>query len=100
MRLKLSIIAISCLLTAGLNAADDSALQGALTGGTVSGEFVLHAERQNNSGANVDNAFSMGSFGLGYETKDYYGFKLNVGVRTNHMFDEKQDGDYSGGASV
>ncbi len=92
---KISLIVVSLLLVSNLSA--QNSFDEAVKGGTVSGDITLYGIKQNNSGANEDAGFTMGSIGLGYETGEFYGFKATVGFRGNHDFSEVENGDYSDG---
>lgn len=93
MKKILSLAAISCLAASGVMA---ESLSEAFKNGKVSGDLLLHVERQNNSGATLDAGFTNGSLGLGYETREYKGFKLSTGFRANSDFSEVEDGDFGG----
>jgi len=94
MNKKLSLAVVGCLFASTLSASD---IKSVFSDGVVSGDVTLYGEQQNNSGANKDAGFSMGSVGLGYETTDFHGFKAAVGFRANHKFTEVEDGDYEDG---
>jgi hypothetical protein len=91
MKKILSLATMSCLATSGVMA---ESLSEAFKNGKVSGDIVLHAERQNNNGTTLDAGFTNGSLGLSYETGEYKGFKASVGFRANSDFSEVENGDF------
>ncbi|DAB33468.1 MAG TPA: hypothetical protein CFH82_10285 [Sulfurospirillum sp. UBA12182] len=93
MKKMLSLAAVACLMITGAMAED---LSEAFKNGKVSGDVVLHAERQNNNGTTLDAGFTNGSLGLSYETGEYKSFKASVGFRANSDFSEEEDGDFGG----
>ena len=94
MKKMLSVAAVAAMMSSSV-VADE--LSEALKSGAVNADIVLYTERQNNNGVTPDAGFTSGSFGLGYETKAYKGFKLSAGFRANHDFSEVEDGDYDTG---
>ncbi len=93
---KVSLI-VSMLLLSISNLSAENGFNKAVKSGTISGDVTLYNERQNNSAANADSGFAMGSIGLEYETGQFYGMKAALGFRGNHDFWEKEEGDYSDG---
>lgn len=87
-----SIVTAALLTTAA--SADSSSIKEAFQNGKASGDISLYVENSNNSGATQDSGFSLGSIGLNYETDSINGFKANLGFRTNHKFNEKEEADF------
>ncbi len=97
MKLRFSLAVIGCLVASSLSADVSTDIKNTFAEGSVSGDIVLYGEQQNNSGANKNAGFTMGSVGLGYQTGDFHGFKAAAGFRANHDFTEVEDGDYGTG---
>lgn len=85
--IALSLVAASTILTA-------DSIEGAFAKGKTTGEISIFSNSTNNSGNIADTAFTVGSLNLLYSTDSFYGLKANVGMRTNMLIDEKDDGFY------
>lgn len=90
-----SIVAAAVLSTGAF--AESNTIKDAFANGKVSGDITLYSEYTSASGTNVDSSYTNSSIGLNYETDSFNGFKAALGGRTNHLFTEKEEGNYDGG---
>jgi len=93
-KIYISTIAAAILSTGAM--AESNSIKEAFANGKASGDISVFSENVSKNGANKDSGFIMGSAGLNYETDSFNGFKVNLGFRTNHKINEKEDGDYIG----
>jgi len=91
-KIYISIIAAALLSTGAM--AESNTIKEAFANGKASGDISIYAENVSASGTNKDSGFSVGSIGLNYETDSINGFKANLGFRTNHKLNEKEEADY------
>jgi len=91
-KIYISTIAAAILSTGAM--AESKSIKDAFANGKASGDISVFSENISKNGANKDSAFTVGSIGLNYETDSINGFKANLGFRTNHKFNEKEDEDY------
>ncbi len=95
MNKTLCIAVVGCFFAPTLSADSVRDIKHAFSEGLVEGDVVLYGEKQNNSGANRNAGFAMGSVGLGYETAAFHGIKAALGFRGNHDISEVESGDYA-----
>jgi len=94
-KIYMSMVAAAVLSTGAY--AESNSIKDAFANGKVSGDISIYTENVNASGANDDSGFTNSSIGIQYVTDSFNGLKAALGVRTNHKFSEKENGNYSDG---
>lgn len=94
-KIYVSSIAAAMLTTGAF--AQSNTVKDAFANGTTSGSVSIFSKNINKNGSNKDSGYSMTSIALDYETDTFNGFKARLGVRSNHMINEKEINDYSDG---
>jgi hypothetical protein len=97
--MKLTKLSLAAIVIAGFATSSfaGNSLANAFKKGTVSGSVNVYAEKYNISN-NANHGFSMDSVDLNYETGTFNGFKVSLGARGNHDFNEVNNGDYGDGS--